>query len=57
MQARFVRGLCIESFKFFRIPLGETITNTYFLAPFYCSGVTNPLFVNIRKCADNLGTI
>merc|ERR1711973_664116 len=25
-------------FSLFIIPLNETITNTYFLAPFYCSG-------------------
>ena len=37
-QARDVRGRCIDSLKFFRITLDETImTNTYFVAPFYCS--------------------
>ena len=45
-QDRGVHGRCIDSFKFFRISLDETMTNAYFLAPFYCSG---QLFGNIRK--------
>ena len=40
-QGRHVRGHCTDSFRFFRIPLDETITNTYFLAPFYCSRQLN----------------
>ena len=38
LEARDVRGSCIDRFKFFRIPLDETIANTYFLTPFYCFG-------------------
>ena len=30
--------LTILFFFFFCIPLNETIANTYFLSPFYCSG-------------------
>ena len=35
---KFADSSCIDSFKFFSIPLDETIANTYILVPFYCSG-------------------
>ena len=41
MQARDVRRHCIDSFMIFRITLDETIANTYFSAPIYCSRQLN----------------